>query len=66
MRSSGTWKIKKSALGKNKEVFNAELWGIYLTLQEIRPVRGNTSEATVFTDSKRAVQRVRRQANTPG
>ena len=27
-----TWKSKKSAFGNNKEVFNAELWGIYLAL----------------------------------
>ena len=64
--SSGTWKVKKSALGKNKEVFDAELWGIYLVLQEIRLVCGNASEVMVFMDLKRAAQRVWRQVNTPG
>ena len=28
----GTWKSKKSALGNNKEIFDAELWDIYLAL----------------------------------
>ena len=30
--SSGTWKVKKLALRKNKEVFDVELWGIHLAL----------------------------------
>ena len=30
--ASGTWKSKISALGDNKEVFDAEFWGIYLAL----------------------------------
>ena len=29
---SGTWKSKMSVFGDNKEVFDAELWGIYLAL----------------------------------
>ena len=37
---------------------------IYLTLQEIRPIRRNANKITVFTDSKRAIQRARRQVNT--
>ena len=32
LNASEIWKSKISALGDNKEVFNAKLWGIYLAL----------------------------------
>ena len=30
--AAGIWTVKRSALGDNKEIFDAELWGIYLAL----------------------------------
>ena len=49
--ASGTWKSKMSALGDNKEVFDAELWGIHLALQLASESYEGYRDVTVFSDS---------------
>jgi ribonuclease HI len=65
----GNWKEKAIPLGKNKEVFDAELYGIQqaisIALKGGNPQRGSAilnpgySTVTVFSDSQAAIRRVR-------
>ena len=48
---AGIWTTKKSALGNNKEVFDAELWGIHLALQLASGSYIGYKEITIFSDS---------------
>ena len=49
--AAGIWTAKRSALGDNKEVFDAELWGIHLALQLTSGSYIGCKEITVFSDS---------------
>lgn len=61
-------KIHKTALGKNKEIFDAELWGISdalgVALREATPRR--THKITVFSDSQVAIRELQDSKKSAG
>lgn len=61
-RSRGEWQIVKVSLGKNKEIFDAELWGIS---EAIKVAQDKTRELqhslviSIFCDSQTAINNLR-------
>ena len=69
--TSAKWQILKNAIGTNQEVFDAELWGVNLALNEALKNRAsrnrlNNSKLTIFVDSQNAIRRIAEQSDLAG
>ena len=66
--SSHRWEVRKITLGKNKEILDAELWGISqalkIALYEITPQKA--SRITVYSDAQTAIKQLQATNNKEG
>ena len=65
-KREGTWKELGVYLGKNKEVFDAELFAISRALKEIDSRAEENRRYTIFSDSQAAISRVQHDRTGPG
>jgi len=65
---SSSWNVRKISLGKNKEILDAELWGISKALRIA--LRESTLQRakriTIFSDSQSALKQLREAKNNAG
>ena len=62
----GGWTGRRFQLGKNKEVFDAEVFAVWQALRALEQRNEHGREYTVFVDSTSAITRVRDDARGPG
>ena len=62
----GSWVRRGSYLGKNKEVFNAEVFAIHQALEILRDRDERNTHYMVFSDSQAAISRVQHDRTGPG
>ena len=60
------WTRRRFQLGKNKEVFDAEVFAIWQALRALEQRKESGRRYTVFVDSTSAITRVRDDARGPG
>ena len=65
-RTPGGWTGRRFHLGKNKEVFDAEVYAIFQALSIINQRQERVHRYTVFVDSTSAIDRVRSDSIGPG
>ena len=65
-RGRGSWKEQGTYLGRNKEVFDAELFAIGQALEEFKGRKESNREYTVFSDSQAAISRIQHDRTGPG
>ena len=65
-RRRGSWKEQGTYLGKNKEVFDAELFAIGQALEELDSRGESSRRYTIFSDSQAAISRVQHDRTGPG
>jgi ribonuclease HI len=53
------WSMLRTTLGKNNEIFDAELWGVSDALKVALEVAHPNEAVTVFIDSQAAIQQIR-------
>ena len=58
-RQSSTWQTCKTSLGKSKEIFDAELWGVSDALKVALDIARNQEAVTIFLDSQAAIKKIR-------
>ena len=62
----GGWTGRRFQLGKNKEVFDAEVFAVWQALRVLEQRNERDREYTIFVDSTSAITRVRDDARGPG
>ena len=62
----GGWTGRRFQLGKNKEVFDAEVFAVWQALRALERRNERDREYTIFADSTSAITRVRDNARGPG
>ena len=62
----GGWTGHRFQLGKNKEVFDAEVFAVWQALRALEQRSRHGREYTIFVDSASAITRVRGDARGPG
>ena len=62
----GGWTGRRFQLGKNKEVFDAEVFAVWQALRALEQRNERGREYTIFVDSTSAITRVRDDARGPG
>ena len=62
----GGWTGRRFQLGKNKEVFDAEVFAVWQALRALEQRSERNREYTIFVDSTSAITRVRDDARGPG
>ena len=65
-RRGGSWKTEGTYLGKNKEVFDAEIFAIGRALEVLNERNEEDKRYTVFSDSQAAISRVQHDHTGPG
>ena len=65
-RREGSWKEQGVYLGRNKEVFDAELFAIGQALEELNSRNESGRRYTIFSDSQAAISRVQHDRTGPG
>ena len=60
------WTGRRFQLGKNKEVFDAEVIAVWQALRAVEQRNEGRREYTIFVDSSSAITRVRDDARGPG
>ena len=61
-----SWKELGTYLGRNKEVFDAELFAIGQALEEFEGRKESNREYTIFSDSQAAISRIQHDRTGPG
>ena len=63
-----SWKSYKTALGRNKDIFDAELWGISEALEVAlrETALRKACKITVFSDSQAAIRKLQRSKSNAG
>ena len=62
----GGWTGRRFQLGKNKEVFDAEVFAAWQALRALERRNERDREYTIFVDSTSAITRVQDDARGPG
>ena len=62
----GGWTGHRFQLGKNKEVFDAEVFAVWRALRALEQRNERDRRYTIFVDSTAAITRVRDDARGPG
>ena len=62
----GGWTGRRFQLGKNKEVFDAEVFAVWQALRALEQRSESGRDHTIFVDSTSAITRVRDDARGPG
>ena len=62
----GGWTGRRIQLGKNIEVFDAEVFAVWKALRALEQRNNRDREYTIFVDSTSAIARVRGDARGPG
>ena len=62
----GGWTGRRFQLGRNKEVFDAEVFAIWQALRALEQRNERGRAYTIFVDSTSAISRVRDDARGPG
>ena len=62
----GGWTGRRFQLGKNKEVFDPEVFSVWQALRALEQRSEGDSESTIFVDSTSAITRVRDDTRSPG
>ena len=65
-RREGSWKEQGVYLGRNKEVFDAELFAIGQALEELNSRGERDKRYTIFSDSQAAISRIQHDRTGPG
>ena len=65
-KRNGSWKEKGVYLGKNKEVFDAELFAMGRALEEFDSRGESNRRYTIFSDSQAAISRIQHDRTGPG
>jgi ribonuclease HI len=65
-KTNGVWQTTKTNLGRNKEIFDAELLGVSDALGVALKVAAQNEAITVFLDSQVAIQRIRSSTTQAG
>ena len=65
-RIGDTWHGRGTYLGKNKEVFDAEVYAIGQALEILRERDERDTEYTIFSDSQAALSRIQHDRTGPG
>ena len=66
LRRGGVWTEKGVYLGRNKEVFDAEVFAIGQALEELNGREERDRRYTIFSDSQAALSRVQHDRTGPG
>ena len=62
----GSWKEQGTYLGRNKVVFDAELFAIGQAREEFEGRKESNREYTIFSDSQAAISRIQHDRTGPG
>ena len=65
-KRGSTWQTCKTSLGKRKEIFDAELWGVSGALKVALNTAGNQEAITIFLDSQAAIKKIRKSDGGAG
>ena len=65
-RRGGSWRKRGAYLGRNKEVFDAELFAISQALDEFNSRGESSRRYTIFSDSQAAISRAQHDQTGPG
>ena len=60
------WKGRRSILGSNKEVFDAELFAIYQAMKVLEARDQTRRRYTIFSDSQAAIRSALNDSSGPG